>query len=104
MTGHAETSARFTISIGAWVEGADETIRRWVFIEARSIADSCQIMIRDPEESFYYGAPLLGAPGTRAQAPESRLKDEFFAVGDCNGFSDPAVKSDLRGQELSSAH
>lgn len=100
MTGHAETSARLAISIGGWGEGADESVRRWVFIEARPTVGSYEMMVREPEESFYHGRKLLGTPLTRAQALESSLKDEFFAVADCIAFNDPAVKSYLLGQEV----
>jgi hypothetical protein len=102
MTGHQETSARMTISVGGWGDRADENDRRWVFIEARPTADRYEMMIREPEESFYHQAELLGTPLTRAQALESSLKDEFFAVADCIAFNDPAVKSYLLGEEVSS--
>lgn len=102
MTGHSESSARITISMGGWGEGADESTRRWVFIEARPTVDSYEMMVREPDESFYHGRKLLGAPLTRAQALESTLKDEFFAVADCIAFNDPAVKSYLLGEEVSS--
>ena len=102
MTGHAEISARITISMGGWGEGVDETVRRWVFIEAHPMADRYELMIREPEESLYHGARLLGTPLTRAQALESTLKEEFFAVADCIAFNDPAVKSYLLGEEVSS--
>jgi len=102
MTGHEETSARLTISVGGWGEHADEKDRRWIFIEARPKADRYEMMIREPEESFYYRKQLLGTPLTRAEALESELKAEFFAVADWIAFNDPAVKSYLVGKEVSS--
>lgn len=102
MTGHAEISARITISMGGWGERADETMRRWIFIEARPTSDSYEMMVREPEESFYHGKKLLGTPLNRAQALESGLRDEFFAVADVIAFNDPAVKSYLLGQKVSS--
>jgi hypothetical protein len=40
---------------------------------------------------------------TRAEALASPSLEEFFAVADFVGFNDPAVKSYLCGQQVSSA-
>jgi hypothetical protein len=60
MTGHEDTSARISVSIGAWGEKEDTEERIWIFIEVRPTADSCEMMVRDPEESIYFGKALLG--------------------------------------------
>jgi hypothetical protein len=48
MTGHQETSARLTISLGGWGEEDNLAKRNWVFIEARPIAGSYELMVREP--------------------------------------------------------
>jgi hypothetical protein len=60
-------------------------------------------MVREPEESLYFKKPLLGKPMTRASALASPSLDEFFAVADFVAFNDPAVKSYLSGQQVSSS-
>jgi hypothetical protein len=105
MTGHDQASAGLTISIGGWgVENADEQnveSRLWLFIEARPTADSYEMMVREPEESYYFDKPILGKPMARAAALASPLLGEFFAVADFVAFNDPAVKSYLIGREVS---
>jgi hypothetical protein len=107
MKGHEEASVRLTISIGGWgVENADEQhveSRHWLFIEARPTADSYKMMVREPEESFYFDKRLLGRPMSRATALASPELREFFAVADFVAFNDPAVKSYLIGQEISTS-
>jgi hypothetical protein len=104
-TGHEQTSVRLTVSVGGWgVAHADEKNvagRDWLFIEAQPTTDSYEMMVREPEESFYFGKPLLGKPMSRAEALVSPLIIEFFAVADFVAFNDPAVKSYLLGQEVS---
>jgi hypothetical protein len=105
MTGHEEPSVRLTISIGGWgIENADRQnveSRRWLFIEARPTADSYEMMVREPEESFYFGKRLLGKAMSREAALASQGLNEFFAVADFIAFNDPAVKSYLVGQHVS---
>ena len=102
MTGHQEISARLTISIGGWGEEDNSAKRKWTFIEARPIAASYQMMVREPEESLYSGKPILGKALTRSEALASTLVHEFFAVADYIAFNDPAVKSYLLGEQVSS--
>ena len=107
MTGHQQASARLSISIGGWgVENLDEQSvgsRRWLFIEARPTADSYEMMVREPEESLYFDKRLLGKAMSRAAALSSPDLNEFFAVADFVAFNDPAVKSYLIGQEVSTS-
>lgn len=102
MTGHQETSARLTISIGGWGEEDNLAKRKWVFIEARPIAGSYEMMVREPEESLYNGKHILGTSLTRSEALASPLMQEFFAVADYIAFNDPAVRSYLLGEQVSS--
>jgi hypothetical protein len=102
MTGHQDASARFTISIGGWGDEDNLAKRRWVYIEARPNPTSYQMMVREPEESLYNGKPILGASMARAEALASPLIQEFFAVADYIAFNDPAVKSYLLGEQVSS--
>ncbi len=105
MTGHEHASVRLTISIGGWgVDSADEQDvagRNWIFLEARPTTDSYEMMVREPEESFYFDKRILGKSMSRTQALASPLLNEFFAVADFIAFNDPAVKSYLIGQEVS---
>lgn len=105
MTGHEQSSVRMTVSVGGWgVAHSDEKNvagRNWLFIEARPTTDSYEMMVREPEESFYFGKPVLGKAMSRAEALVSPLINEFFAVADFVAFNDPAVKSYLLGQEVS---
>lgn len=93
-----------TISIGGW--GIDDTDQRcieernWMFIEARPNDASYEMMVREPEESFYFGSSILGKPMSRSEALASTFLVEFFAVADFIAFNDPAVKSYLLGQEV----
>ena len=107
MTGHEQASARFTISIGGWgVDNVDEQNveqRRWLFIEARPTTDSYEMMVREPEESFYFDKPILGKAMSRAAALTSPDLNEFFSVADFVAFNDPAVKSYLTGHEISTS-
>jgi hypothetical protein len=102
MTGHQEASARLTISIGGWGEEDNLAKRKWIYIEARPILASYEMMVREPEESLYNGKPILGAALTRSEALASPLIQEFFAVADYIAFNDPAVKSYLVGEQVSS--
>jgi hypothetical protein len=105
MTGHEQPSVRLTISIGGWgLENPEEEnveLRNWLFIEARPTADTYEMMVREPEESLYFGKSILGKAMSRATALASPDLHEFFAVGDFIAFNDPAVKSYLMGQEVS---
>ena len=103
MTGHSDSSVRLTLSIGGWGDGGDPSVRRWCFIEVRPTMDNCDMMIREPEESVYYGKPLLGIAMSRDETLASPLRDEFFAVADLIVFNDPAVRSYLTGKEVSAA-
>jgi hypothetical protein len=102
MTGHQEISARLTISIGGWGEEDNLAKRKWIFVEARPIPGSYEMMVREPEESLYNGKPFLGVPLPRSEALASDLLQEFFAVADYIAFHDPAVKSYLLGVPVSS--
>jgi len=102
MTGHQETSARLTISIGGWGEEDNLAKRKWVFIEARPIAGSYEMMVREPEESLYNGKHILGTSLTRSEALASPLMQEFFAVADYIAITDPAVRSYLLDKQVSS--
>jgi hypothetical protein len=102
MTGHPETSARLTISIGGWGEEDNLAKRKWVLIEARPLADSYEMMVREPDESLYSGEQILGNPLTRSEALSSPLVQEFFAVADHIALNDPAVKSYLSSGRVSS--
>jgi hypothetical protein len=101
MTGHQEISARLTISIGGWGEEDNLTKRKWVFIEARPIPGSYEMMVREPEESLYNGKAILGKALTRTEALGSPLMQESFAVADHIAHKDPAVKSYLLGEQVS---
>jgi hypothetical protein len=101
MTGHEDASVRLTISIGGWGEPDDLLVRRWAFIEVRPTADSCEMMVRDPEESLYYSEAILGRGMPRTEVLESPLSDEFCAVADYIVLNDPAVKSYLLGEDVS---
>ncbi len=94
MTGHEQPSARLTISIGGWgVDGADEKnvkARHWLFIEARPTNDSYEMMVQEPDESFYFGKDILGIPMSRASALASPALSSFFEVADFIAFNDPA--------------
>jgi hypothetical protein len=107
MTGHSQPSVRLTISIGEWggtsADEGDTPPRTWLFIEARPTSDSYAMMVREPEESLYFDRPILGMPISRAEALASSALQEFFAVGDFIAFNDPAVKSCLCGQQVSSS-
>jgi hypothetical protein len=102
MTGCKETNAsvRLTISFGGWGENNSED-RWWILIEARPTIDSYEMMVREPEESLYFGEKLLGRGVSRTEALASDHKDDFFAVADCIAFNDPAVKSYLSGKVVS---
>jgi hypothetical protein len=102
MTGHQEISVRLTISIGGWGEEDNLAKRKWVFIEARPIAGSYEMMVREPEESLYSGKQILGKALARSEALASPLMQEFFAVADYIAFNDPAVRSYLLGEQVSS--
>jgi hypothetical protein len=102
MTGHKEMSARLTISIGGWGDENGLPKREWVYIEARPIPSSYEMMVREPQESLYNGEPILGKALTRSEALASPLMEEFFAVADYIAFNDPAVKSYLLGEHVSS--
>jgi len=101
MTGHQEASARLTISIGGWGKEDNLARRNWVFIEARPIAGSYEMMVREPEESLYSGKQILGKALSRSEALGSPLVQEFFAVADHIAHFDPAVKSYLSGEQVS---
>ena len=105
MTGHEQASVQLTVSIGGWgMDNEDEANvdgRSWLFIEARPTANSYEMMVREPEESYYFGKSLLGASMSRAVALASTSLDSFFAVADFIAFNDPAVKSYLLGQRVS---
>jgi hypothetical protein len=107
MTGHSQDSVRLTVSIGGWglANPDEENVeqRRWLFIEARPTSDRYEMMVREPEESFYFDKPLLGNPMSRTEALASPLLEEFFAVADFIAFHDPAVKSYLCGQPVSAS-
>ena len=102
MTGHHDASARFTISVGGWGEEDELAERRWIFIEARATSISYEMMVREPEESLYRGKRVLGTPLTRSEALASPLIQEYFAMADHIAFNDPAVKSYLIGEHVSS--
>ena len=102
MTGHKETSVRLTISVGGWGDENDLDKRKWVYIEARPIPTSYEMMVREPEESLYNGKHILGTSLVRSEALASPLMQEFFAVADFIAFNDPAVKSYLLGEQVSS--
>jgi len=102
MTGHQEMSARLTISIGGWGEEDNLAKRKWVYIEARPVPPSYEMMVREPEESLYKEKSILGLPLTRSDALTSPLIKEFFAVADYIAFNDPAVRSYLVGEHVSS--
>ena len=102
MTGHQEISARFTVSIEGWGEEDDLRKRKWVYIEARPAPASYEMMVREPEESLYNGKPILGTSLSRSEALASPFMQEFFDVADYIAFNDPAVKSYLLGEEVSS--
>ncbi len=102
MTGHEETSARLTISVGGWGEEDNLAKRKWIFIEARPSESSYEMMVREPDESLYAGKEVLGKPMTRSEALASPLIQEFFAVADHIANNDPAVKSYLLGEPVSS--
>ena len=60
------------------------------------------MMVRDPEESFYFGrGDLLGRGMSRQEALKSSLLDDFFLVADHIVANDPAVKSYLLGERVS---
>jgi hypothetical protein len=101
MTGHQETSARLTISVGGWGDENDLSKRKWIYIEARPIPTSYEMMVREPAESLYIGKSILGTSLTRSEALASPLVQEFFAVADYIAFNDPAVRSYLRGEQVS---
>lgn len=101
MTGHQEASAGITVSVGGWGEEDPLPERKWVYIEARPTPDSYEMMVREPGESLYKGEPILGTPLTRAEALGSTMIQEFFAVADYIAFNDPAVRSYLLGEEVS---
>ena len=99
MTGHEEASAQLTISFGGW--GASSNAPRWwIFIEARPTVDSYEMMVREPEESLYFGEGLLGRGVGRNEALTNEHTSDFFAVADCIAFNDPAVKSYLSGKAV----
>ncbi len=106
MTGHDQTSVRLTVSIGGWgVENVDEQnveSRRWVFMEARPTSDRYELMVREPDESYYFNKTILGKPTARAEALASPLLKDFFAVADFVAFNDPAVRSYLKGERVGS--
>jgi hypothetical protein len=102
MTGHQEISARPTISIGRWGKEDNLAKRKWVFIEARPIPGSYEMMVREPEESLYSGEAILGEVLTRSEALASPLVQESFDVADHIAHNDPAVQSDLSGEHVSS--
>jgi hypothetical protein len=97
MTGHEEVSARLTISFGGWGANNNEP-RWWIFIEARPTVDSYEMMIREPEESLYFGENLIGRGVSRNEALASEHRVELFAVADCIALNDPAVGSYLSGK------
>jgi hypothetical protein len=105
MIGHEQASVRLAISIGGWgIPHEDEENvpgRIWFNIEARPTSETYEMMVREPEESFYFGKRLLGKPMSRAEALASLLKNELFAVADFIVTNDPAVNSYLRGMEVS---
>jgi hypothetical protein len=101
MTGHEEASARISISIGGWGEKEGKDERVWVFIEVRPTTDNCEMMVRDLEESIYFGKDLLGRGMSRQEALKSDLLDDFFSVADHIVANDPAVKSYLLGERVS---
>lgn len=94
-----DASARLTISFGGWGENNSED-RWWIFIEARPTVDSYEMMVREPEESLYFGEKLLGRGVSRSEALASHHRDDFFAVADCIAFNDSAVKSYLLRQVI----
>ena len=61
------------------------------------------MMVREPEESFYFGKGILGKPLCRAEALTSPLLNGFFAVADFVAFNDPAVRSYLLREEVSAS-
>ena len=99
MTGHREASARRTISFGGWGTDNNEP-RRWIMFEARPTVKSYEMMVREPEESLYFGEKLLGRAVSRNEALASKHRNDFFAVADCMAFNDPAVKSYLSGKAV----
>jgi hypothetical protein len=58
--------------------------------------------VREPEESLYNGRHILGTSLARSEALASPLMQEFFAVADYIAFNDPAVRSYLLGEQVSS--
>src|SRR5437762_1992606 len=80
MTGHEQPSVSLTLSIGRWgVNNTDEEnvqSRHWIFIETRPTADSYDMMVREPEGSFYFDKRILGKPMSRSDALASSLLKE----------------------------
>jgi len=94
-----DASVRLTISFGGWGQD-DSKSRWWIFIEATPTVDSYEIMVREPEESVYFGEKLLGSGVSCTEALASPHRDNFFAVADCIAFNDPAMKSYLSGRVI----
>ena len=106
MTGHAESSVRLTLSINGWGKqqetGKIPDERSWLFIETRPTNHSYEMMVREPEESRYFGTTVLGKPTSRTEALASPQLHEIFEVADFIACNDPAVRSYLSGQKVSS--
>jgi hypothetical protein len=102
MTGHRDVSARLSISIGGWGDEDNLDKRKWIYIEVRPVPPSYEMMVREPGESLYNGKPILGTSMTRLEALASPLLQEFFVVADYIAFNDPAVRSYLVGEQVSS--
>jgi hypothetical protein len=59
------------------------------------------MMVREPSD-LYTGKAILGLPLSRSEVLGSSFQEELFAVADFIAFNDPAVKSYLLGEEVSS--
>ena len=72
----------------------------WILLTIHPTPTDFGMRIDEPEASSHANFKHLGIALSRAEALESRLRDQFFEVADFIVENDPAVNSYLRGKPV----
>jgi hypothetical protein len=99
-TGHEEICVGLTLSIGKWWDDNALDERHWILLTIHPTPTDFGMRIDEPEASSHANFKHLGIALSRAEALESRLRDQFFEVADFIVENDPAVNSYLRGKPV----
>jgi hypothetical protein len=101
-TGHEKTTVGLTISIGKWWDDSAVDERSWVYMRIwpSESGSGFEIRVEEPEASRHVDFKNLGRKLTAAEARQSPLLNDFFAVADYVVDNDVAVLSYLSGEEI----